>query len=99
MKTVELKVPRVIDDAGNVIGYGGSQDWFPDGWKRMSGCGATAGAGAAAVLAANVPGAQALAGPLAEAIGGNPPGSCGPVPKARYVGLILEKFSRMPPNM
>ena len=99
MKTVELKVPRVIDDAGNVIGYGGSQDWFPDGWKRMSGCGATAGAGAAAVLAANVPGAQALAGPLAEAIGGNPPESCGSVPKAAYVDLMLEMFSRMTPKM
>ena len=95
MKTFELQAPRVIDDAGRVIGYGGSQDWFPDGWKRMSGCGATAGAGAAAVLGL-------FDGVVGSGKHGEDPDAgiaLDRFPKDAYVDLMLEMFSRMTPKM
>ena len=42
---VELNIPN-IDKNGEIIGYGGNQEWFLDQWARRAGC--------ASVLASNM---------------------------------------------
>lgn len=37
----ELKITQVYEN--ELIGYGGNQDWFEDGWARRAGCGSVLG--------------------------------------------------------
>lgn len=48
----ELNFPTVYQN-GQVVGYGGNQEWFAQNMKRKAGCGCTSGANLAAYYASN----------------------------------------------
>lgn len=52
MTTKELKFP-IVYNKETTVGYGGSQEWFLQVWKRSAGCGSTCGANLAAYYANN----------------------------------------------
>lgn len=46
----ELCCPKIIKD-GQIIGYGGNQEWFLESFQRLAGCGSVTGSNIAAIYA------------------------------------------------
>lgn len=46
----ELHCPLIMKD-GELIGYGGNQEWFPGSFQRLAGCGSVTGSNIAAIYA------------------------------------------------
>ena len=85
MSVMELNMPLIPD--GNRIAYGGDQEWCRSKWKRMSGCGPTAGANLSACYAAARPEWGALY-----------PGNADSFDRETYTDCIEEIFRYITPG-
>lgn len=82
----ELNFPAVYAN-GQVVGYGGNQEWFSENMKRKAGCGCTSGANLAAYYALNHP-----------AMGGIYDGELKRFDQMEYVQAMDEMYNYMKPG-
>lgn len=87
LSTVELDFPAVTKD-GEIIGYGGNQEWFSREWQRRAGCGSVTGANLAAYYAAR-------SGHLAPLYPGRP----GDFSHLTYLTCMEEMYRYMTPGI